>query len=74
MLAKRIIPCLDCDFGVPEGRVVKGIEFKQKKLLAELLNKNQLYVNLSEMDDEDFAVSKEDRELNRLFYGKSYNG
>lgn len=29
MLAKRIIPCLDCDFGVPMGRVVKGIEFKQ---------------------------------------------
>jgi cyclase len=29
MLAKRIIPCLDCDLGVPQGRVVKGIEFKQ---------------------------------------------
>ncbi|MDI6884831.1 MAG: imidazole glycerol phosphate synthase subunit HisF [archaeon] len=29
MLAKRIIPCLDCDFGVPEGRVVKGIEFRR---------------------------------------------
>jgi len=29
MLAKRIIPCLDCDFDVLGGRVVKGIEFKQ---------------------------------------------
>ena len=29
MLAKRIIPCLDCDLGVPFGRVVKGIKFKQ---------------------------------------------
>ena len=29
MLTKRIIPCLDCDLQVPEGRVVKGIEFKQ---------------------------------------------
>ncbi|HEX59215.1 MAG TPA: imidazole glycerol phosphate synthase cyclase subunit, partial [Methanomicrobia archaeon] len=29
MLAKRIIPCLDCDLAVPQGRVVKGIEFKQ---------------------------------------------
>jgi cyclase len=28
MLAKRIIPCLDCDLNVPEGRVVKGIEFQ----------------------------------------------
>ncbi len=27
MLAKRIIPCLDCDLGVPGGRVVKGVEF-----------------------------------------------
>ena len=29
MLSKRIIPCLDCDLQVPEGRVVKGVEFKQ---------------------------------------------
>lgn len=29
MLTKRIIPCLDCDLHVPEGRVVKGVEFKQ---------------------------------------------
>jgi len=29
MLARRIIPCLDCDLGVPDGRVVKGVEFKQ---------------------------------------------
>ena len=55
------------------GKSENGLE-KQKKLLAELLNKNQLYVNLSEIDDADFKVSKEDKELNRLFYGKSYNG
>ncbi len=29
MLAKRIIPCLDCDLGVRQGRVVKGVKFKQ---------------------------------------------
>jgi cyclase len=29
MLTKRIIPCLDCDLSVPQGRVVKGIQFKQ---------------------------------------------
>ena len=55
------------------GKAENGLE-KQKKLLAELLNKNQLYVNFSEIDDVDFKVSKEDRKLNRLFYGKSYNG
>jgi cyclase len=29
MVTKRVIPCLDCDLAVPEGRVVKGIEFEQ---------------------------------------------
>ncbi len=43
---------------------------KQKHLLAELLDKNQLYVNLSEMDDAQFKVSEEDKELNRKFYGE----
>lgn len=31
MLAKRIIPCLDCDLSVPQGRVVKGVKFKELK-------------------------------------------
>ena len=31
MLTKRIIPWLDCDLQVPEGRVVKGVEFKEIK-------------------------------------------
>lgn len=31
MHTKRIIPCLDCDLSVPEGRVVKGVKFKQIK-------------------------------------------
>ncbi len=55
------------------GRFENGLE-KQKKLLAELLNKNQLYVNLSEIDDEDFKVSEEDKKLNQSFYGEEYNG
>ncbi len=44
---------------------------KQKHLLAELLDKNQLYVNLSEMEDADFEVSAEDKMLNKAFYGDS---
>lgn len=34
MLTKRIIPCLDCDFGVFGGRVVKGIKFKKIKYIG----------------------------------------
>ncbi|MDW7681770.1 MAG: DNA methyltransferase, partial [bacterium] len=52
----------------PSAGSGQGLE-KQKKLLAELMNKNQLYVNLSEIDDEDFNVSEEDKKLNQLFYG-----
>lgn len=51
------------------GNEPNGLE-KQKHLLAELLDKNQLYVNLSEMDDARFSVSEEDKALNRKFYGE----
>ena len=43
---------------------------KQRHLLAELLDKNQLYVNLSEIEDTDFGVSEEDKVLNKAFYGE----
>ena len=42
---------------------------KQKHLLAELLDKNQLYINFSEIEDADFGVSEEDKVLNKAFYG-----
>ena len=42
----------------------------QKHLLAELLDKNQLYVNLAEIEDADFEVSEADQVLNRAFYGE----
>jgi adenine-specific DNA-methyltransferase len=54
------------------GNGKNGLE-KQKHLLAELLDKNQLYVNLSEIDDTHFKVSKEDKALNKAFYGEAYN-
>ena len=44
---------------------------KQKQLLVGLLDKNQLYVHLSEIADDTFAVSEADKALNRAFYGDS---
>jgi len=35
MFAKRIIPCLDCDLAIPDGRVVKGVKFKQIRYAGE---------------------------------------
>lgn len=42
----------------------------QKKFLIECLDKNNLYVNLSEIEDKEYGVSKEDIKLNKEFYGK----
>ena len=43
---------------------------KQRKTLVELLDKNQLYVHLSEIEDANFNVSESDRALNKDFYGE----
>lgn len=41
---------------------------EQKHLLMELLDKNQLYVNYCDMDDETFAISDEDKAFTKSFY------
>ena len=43
---------------------------EQKNLVMELLNKNKLYVNLSDMDDEDYDVNEADKKFTRSFYNK----
>jgi len=42
----------------------------QKEILFEMLNKNQLYVNLSEINDTQFNIEMADKELNMKFYGE----
>ena len=41
---------------------------EQKQHLVEILDKNQMYVNLSSIDDKDFEVSEEDKKLTNDFY------
>ena len=43
----------------------------QKRFLLAILDKNQLYLNLSEMEDEDYEVAELDKSLNRQFYAES---
>ena len=43
MLTKRIIPCLDCDLSVPQGRVVKGIKFKQIRYAGDPVERAEFY-------------------------------
>lgn len=47
----------------------KQLDFeKQQHALIELLNKNQLYVNLSEIDDKNFKCTDKERKLSAGFY------
>ena len=49
--------------------VFKTLTLKeQKQHLCEILDKNQLYVNLSSLNDADFACTEEEKRLNRDFY------
>lgn len=41
---------------------------EQKQVLCECLDKNHLYVNLSEIDDATYKVSADDKKLNEEFY------
>ena len=41
---------------------------KQQRILFDFLNKNQLYVGLSEIEDKEFKIEKEDKKINEEFY------
>ncbi len=41
---------------------------QQKQHLASILDKNQLYVNLSSLKDQDFACSSEEKQITKDFY------
>ena len=40
----------------------------QKTLMCKLVDKNMLYVNLSDMEDSEFGITNEEKEFNRSFY------
>ena len=40
----------------------------QKRFLIECLDKNMLYIPYSDIDDEGFALSENDKHLTRQFY------
>ena len=43
---------------------------EQKRFLIAVLDKNQLYVNYSEIDDADYQIPEADKKLNKQFYGE----
>ena len=48
----------------------ESLQFEdQKRFLIEVLDKNMLYVPLSEIEDQSYKVSQEDKKLNTEFFG-----
>ena len=43
---------------------------EQKQILSEIIDNNNLYVNYSDIDDNDYQISAKDKKLNHSFYGK----
>lgn len=41
----------------------------KKRFILELLDKNMLYVNLCDLDDEEYAIGDADKAFTRSFYG-----
>ena len=41
---------------------------EQKEILHEILDKNQLYVNLSSLEDKDFKCTKDEKKVTKSFY------
>ncbi len=59
------------DIKTIEANIKNSIDLNiadQKKFLIECLDKNQLYVNLSEIEDKEYGVNKGDFNLNKEFY------
>ena len=59
-----------------DPKKLKEAEFKelslaeQKQVLSELIDNNNLYVNYSDIEDSSFAISSQEKALNRAFYGE----
>lgn len=56
----------DIDAAAPDFKALSPDD--QKRFLMELLDKNLLYVNYCDMEDEDFEISEEDKAFTKSFY------
>ena len=59
-----------------DPKKLKETEFKQlslaeqKQILSEIIDNNNLYVNLSDIDDVTYRISENDKKLNKEFYSE----
>lgn len=68
-MKKEAFFCYNVDLSNFEEKEFEKLTLKeQKQVLFECLDKNHLYVNLSEIDDATYKVNADDRKLNKEFY------
>lgn len=72
VLHSDFISCnIDVEKVIGEFQNIEELEIDDlKKVIIELLDKNQLYVNYSDIDDEDMKISDKDKKFNKSFYGE----
>ena len=72
ILHSDFISCnIDVEKVVGEFKNIEELEIEDlKKILIELLDKNQLYVNYGDIDDEEMKVSDTDKNFTKSFYGE----
>ena len=59
-----------------DPKKLKASEFEklslaeQKQILSDIIDHNNLYVNYSDIDNQSYNISEQDKRLNRAFYGE----
>lgn len=73
ILSTGFISCyIDPKLISPEEKAFKDLTIEEKKnFMMELIDKNQLYVNACDIDDESFAISENDKSFTQDFYKKN---
>lgn len=67
---ERILPIISQDELKKHDKEFEKLSLDEKqKALITLINKNKLYVNYSDIDDEDYGVSEAERSFTKSFYG-----
>ena len=68
---ERIVPYITREELKKADEAFDSLELEEKKkALISLVDKNKLYVNYSDMDDESYAISESDKEFTKSFYAE----
>lgn len=69
---ERIIPYITREELKKADEEFNSLEFQEKKkALISLVDKNKLYVNYSDMDDESYDISESDKAFTKSFYAEA---